>query len=179
MHNVYKITTPTEIAFPQGASNHALSHQGDYGSEGEWIQQSWCAHLRTSSKKSSVLFARKLSFLRVKANRTPSVSAAGQLSWVPSDQQKAHGLGPEGPFFCERGYCVTVRWVCEARDGPKSRRHRVGLLETHTPPFPILTLTHRVTGRDAEEQEPHHHSNQDQAAVSSVPVNASKSATGK
>ena len=177
MHNVHIITTPMESDFPQGASNHALSHQGDYGSEGEWIQQSWCAHLRTSSKKTSVLFAQKLSFPRVKANRTPSASAAHSPESLLTSRRLTD-LAPKGPFFCERGYCVTIKWVCEARDGPKSRRHWVGLPETHTPPFAILTFTHRVTAREEAEQEPHRHSNQDRAAVSFVPVNTSQLTTG-
>lgn len=78
-----------------------------------------------------------LSTWKVKAKRMPSVSELASSLESLLTTRRLNWLGPKGPFFCEHGYHLTIKWGNEAKDGPKSRRHQV---ETHTSsPFPTLT----------------------------------------
>lgn len=131
------LTEPTGSDFAQGASNHVLSHQETMDLR-EKESNTPAALIWEWAQRRPLPEVLKLSAWRAKAKRMPSVSELASSSESLLTTGRLKWLGPKGPFFCEHGYHITIKWGNEARDGPKSRRHLVGLLETLTSPFPTL-----------------------------------------
>lgn len=107
-------------------------------------------------------------------NASVSELASSSESFWP---RKAQLTWTQGPFFCEHGYHITIKWGNEARDGPKAKTPRGSPGDPYIT-FPTL-MSHTQWPEDVMmSRRPHHQNNQGRPVLSFVSMTISKLTMG-